>query len=448
MHVPLHLIIALGLLITFIPSQIFWFRRLGELAQRLIRSERLRHVLGGAGAILYIFLFAYNLAWSRHRPSPVRLTAGAAFLQAPFLWWVVSSVLGFLVALPFWFAGRGRRRKRVASSHGSATGTFDAHAPSPLAMSAEEVPGTPPTEPSSAPAIRTSRDHLLPSRRDFLWKAGVGLGVLPFVADAYGAVFQLGDITITHRQIRLARLPRSFDGFRIAQLSDLHIGPFMTEREIRHVAAMTNRLKPDLIALTGDFVTWDASTQGAAVEALSGLRAPYGIYGCLGNHELWTHCQASITHLFAKQNVKILRQERALIRSGSDAINLLGVDYETHMKFAFHGLGYVPEYLAGIQPLIQPDTVNILFSHNPNTFDRAAELGIDLSLAGHTHGGQVTLDFISPDLSPARLITPYVVGWFQKPGGQLYVNRGIGTIFVPIRFGAPPEITVFELTRA
>jgi predicted MPP superfamily phosphohydrolase len=440
MRVPLHFVIVFGLLITFIPSQIFWFRRLAELARKLIRNDRLRQAVGGAAAILYIYLFAYNLVWSRHRPSPVRLTAGAALFQAPFLWWVVSSVFGFLIALPFWLADRalGRRRRgaelaALPASRASQSAALQVFTDSPPA--------------SDPPAGTASRGNFSPSRRSFLFKAGVLAGSLPFVADAYGAVFELRDIIVTHRKIRLARLPKAFDGFRIAQLSDLHIGPFMTAEQIRRIAAMTNRLKADLIALTGDFVTWDASTQGAAVEALSGLRAPYGIYGCLGNHELWTHCQASITRLFARQNVKILRQERALIRSGGDAINLLGVDYQTHMKFAFNGLGYVHEYLEGLKPLIEPGTANILFSHNPNTFDRADELGIDLSLAGHTHGGQITLDFISPDLSPARLITPYVVGWFQKPGGQLYVNRGIGTIFVPIRFGSPPEITVFELTR-
>ena len=91
--------------------------------------------------------------------------------------------------------------------------------------------------------------------------------------------------------------------------------------------------------------------------------------------------------------------------------------------------------------------MNILLSHNPNTFDRAAELGIDLSLAGHTHGGQITLDFIHPSLTPSRLITRYIKGWFQKGKAQLYVNRGLGTILAPIRFAAPPEITLLELVR-
>ena len=103
--------------------------------------------------------------------------------------------------------------------------------------------------------------------------------------------------------------------------------------------------------------------------------------------------------------------------------------------------------LRDIEPLVAADRVNILLSHNPDTFDRAAALGIDLSLAGHTHGGQAALEFISPEIAPSRLVTPYVAGWFRQPGGQLYVNRGIGTIGVPIRIGAPPEITVYRLSR-
>ena len=108
----------------------------------------------------------------------------------------------------------------------------------------------------------------------------------------------------------------------------------------------------------------------------------------------------------------------------------------------------VEEYLMGVDKLMAPGAVNILMSHNPNTFDRAAELGIDLSLAGHTHGGQVALEYISPNISPARLITPYVRGWFKKGLSQLYVNRGIGTIFSPVRLGSRPEITIYELKRA
>jgi hypothetical protein len=289
---------------------------------------------------------------------------------------------------------------------------------------------------------------LSPARRHFLAKTAVAISATPFAACAYGMMFERTEIETTHRRIMLRRLPKAFDGFRIAQLSDIHIGPFMPVDEIRKYVAMVNQLKPDLVALTGDFVTWEGSPEGAVVEALSGLKAPFGIFGCLGNHEIWAHVEGSITRLFAERGTKILRLENAAIESAGERLNLIGVDYQSRGPFGPRREGIVSQYLEGVEPLMLPGAVNILLSHNPNSFDRAAELGIDLSLAGHTHGGQVTLNYISPDLSPARLITAYVRGWFQKEGSQLYVNRGIGTIFSPVRLGCPPEITVYELKRA
>jgi hypothetical protein len=184
------------------------------------------------------------------------------------------------------------------------------------------------------------------------------------------------------------------------------------------------------------------------VRALAGLKAPFGVFGCLGNHEAWSHTEDSITLLFAQAGIKILRQARTSLTTGGDSLNLIGVDFSTRRRMGPPGNEHVVrDYLEGVESLVAPDKVNILMSHNPDTFDRAAELGIDLSLAGHTHGGQLALEFISPEIAPSRLMTPYVEGWFGKPGGQLYVNRGIGTIGVPMRVGAPPEITIYELTR-
>ena len=173
------------------------------------------------------------------------------------------------------------------------------------------------------------------------------------------------------------------------------------------------------------------------VQALAGLRAPYGVFGCLGNHETYTQTEDSITRLFAAQGIRILRQERAPIQLHGETLNLIGVDDKP-----------LQTYRSGRALLVMPDMVNILLSHYPNNFDRAAELGIDLTLAGHTHGGQLSLEFVHRGLSLARLETPYVSGWYEKAGSQLYVNRGIGTTGFPIRFGSSPEITVFELVRA
>jgi hypothetical protein len=369
--------------------------------------------------VCYLLLFAYNFLGGLRSPEATHLTLRAALLQAPFGWWIICSLAGFLIAIPLRLAERMASAARWVYQRVVQAGRA-IPLPSPVSL----------------------------TRRRFLEKTALAMTTAPFVAGAYGMFYERLNLEVSHRRIKIPRLPSVFEGFRIAQLSDIHIGPFMPAEEIRRYVGVANELKPELVALTGDFVTWDPSTQSAVVAALAGVKAPFGVYGCLGNHEMWAKVEDSITRLFASRGIRILRSERALIRSGGDVINLLGVDYQTRSPMGPRGQRLVREYLQGVNHLMAPGTVNILLSHNPNTFDRAAELGIDLSLAGHTHGGQVTLEFVHPDLSPSRLITPYVRGWFEKASSQLYVNRGIGTIGVPIRFFAPPEITVYELVRS
>jgi hypothetical protein len=410
-----------ALTLIFGASQLFWFTRVRDWGARLIPNARWRRSLGFAALLtyaLFFLLFFFSFAWVRRGSEPTHLTLRAALGQAPFPWWFVCSVLGFFIAILFWAADRMAR------------GGYWLYGKLFL------------------PANPGHHSLLSPDRRHFLEQAAYAFSAAPFVAGAYGLLYGRLNLEITHQHIKLRRLPKAFDGFRVAQLSDIHIGPFMTAEEIRKYVAICNQHKPDLVVLTGDFVTWDPSTQGAVVQALAGLRAPFGVFGCLGNHEAWTHIQESFTRLFAAAGIKILRGTRASLQSHGETLNLIGVDFQSRTRMGLPGAGLVRQYLQGVGPLVMPDTANILLSHNPNAFDRAAELGMDLSLAGHTHGGQVTLEFIHPTLSPSRLITQYAKGWFEKRGSQLYVNRGIGTIFVPMRVGAPPEITLFELTRA
>jgi hypothetical protein len=408
-----------AMVLLVIASQIFWVRQMRKWAASVIPSATWRRRVGIAALVCYFLLMSYNLPGGAQSPEPTHLTLRAALLQAPFWSWIVCSLLGFLIAIPLGLADRIARAARWVYQRIAQAGRA-LPLPNPVSL----------------------------ARRRFLERTALAMTAAPFVAGAYGAFYERLNLEISSRRIRIPRLPKAFAGFRIAQLSDIHIGPFMTAEEIRRYVGIANGLKPDLVALTGDFVTWDPSTQSAVVEALAEVKAPFGVYGCLGNHEMWARVEDSITRLFARRDIHILRGERALIKSGSDVINLLGVDYQTRSPLGPRGQRLVREYLQGVERLMAPGTANILLSHNPNTFDRAAELGIDLSLAGHTHGGQVTLEFVHPDLSPSRLITAYVRGCFEKPGGQLYVNRGIGTIFVPIRFGAPPEVTVYELVRS
>lgn len=400
--------------LIFIASQLFWFRRVGELGKRLITSQRSRIGLAAAGLIAYAFLLFFNLHTWEEASKGSALTLRAALLEAPLRLWLFGSLLGFLLITLFWIGDRVARAVSWAFKKSSVS-----HRP--------ELPS--------------------PGRRQFLEQTAFAFSAAPFVAGAYGLFYGRLNLETSHKRIMLRRLPKAFEGFRIVQLSDLHISAFMSAEEIRRYVAIANQLKPDLVALTGDFVTWDATAQEAVVEALSGLKAPFGVFGCLGNHEWLTETEDSITRLFAAQGTHILRAERVAVNSGGSTLNLLGVDYQS-LRGRMEAPGHpVKEYLPGVERLLLPDTVNILLSHNPNTFDRAAELGIDLSLAGHTHGGQVALEFTHSCLAPARLITPYVRGWFQKRDAQLYVNRGIGTITFPIRFGATPEITAFELVR-
>ena len=401
----------------FAASQLYWYRRAAELSRKLIPKERVRRIVGSVGVGLVLGLLAFNLAYARYWPTPTHLTLRPALLEAPFLWWMVGSVLGFFLVVLFWTAAGIVRAARWAFWR------------------------------LSAPRAAAPQSLESPQRRSFLRQSAVAVSATPLVAGAYAILYGRINLQTTRQRIKLARLPKAFDGFRIAQLSDIHIGPFMPVEEIRKYVAIANDLRPDLMVLTGDFVTWDPRTQEDVVLALSGLKAPLGIYGCLGNHEMWSGTEDSITRLFAQKGIRILLQERAAIQVGGETLNLAGVDYQSIRGSRGPWRRTVPRYLPGMEKYVMPDTANILLSHNPNSFDRAAEMGFDLSLAGHTHGGQVTLEFIHPSLSPGRLITDYVRGHFQKGNGQLYVNRGIGTIFAPMRFGSPPEITVFELVR-
>lgn len=395
-------------LLIFGVSQLYWAWRVYTFLAARVRSRARLWALCAGLAAIFVVEYQFNFGAWREGTTPVHLRLADALLGAPFLWWAASSFFAFLIVLLFAIP-RGIRRAIRARQR------------------------------SEKPEIES------PARRDLLQRTATVAVSAPFAAGAYGLLYGRLNLDIAPRTIQLPRLPRAFEGFRIAQLSDIHIGPYMPAEEIRKYVAIANAQKADMVVLTGDFVTFDPATQQPVVDALRGLRAPYGVYGSLGNHDAWAGVEDSITELFRQVGVRILRAENVAIETHGESINLIGVDFQSARRFGPSPA--VRHVLGNIEGLVDPHRVNILLSHNPDTFDRAAELGIDLSLAGHTHGGQAALEFISPEIAPSRLVTPYVAGLFQKPGGQLYVNRGLGTIFIPIRLGAPPELTIYSLTR-
>jgi len=315
----------------------------------------------------------------------------------------------------------------------------------------------------SRPAIAAlpvaQQAHVEPARRTVFRYAAYLAGGLPLLMAVYGATVGRLRYRVVPVEVPIAHLPPSLDGLRIVHLSDLHIGDFVSRAAIRRAVDLANTAQPDLAVLTGDLITSDRDPLEDCIAELSRLRAPLGVWGCHGNHERSARVEARAQALFARYGMHLLRQQCAELSWRGGRFNLLGVDDQrAHLR-----AGEPSSLLRGIEALVRPDIPNILLSHNPDTFPRAAALGIELSLAGHTHGGQLRVAIGDHQWSPARLITPFVAGLYRLPFGRagraagdagtpcsrtsacLYVNRGLGTFALPLRLGVPPEITVLTL---
>lgn len=257
------------------------------------------------------------------------------------------------------------------------------------------------------------------------------------------ALLEPRQFEITHQRILLPKLPPEFHGFRIVQLSDIHHSPFLSEGEIAQAVSYANELKADLTVLTGDYISHSTDYIPGCARALGRLQARHGVYAVLGNHDHWTDGPATAT-AFTDQGIRILTNENVRIELGAASIRLLGVDD------LMVGRDDLPSAMIDTSN----DEVRILLCHNPRIIREAARAEIDLVLSGHTHGGQINW----------RLLTgrkdPKTYRWLRRPSRrltrghaqlgatQLYVNRGLGTVIAPLRYGCPPEITLLELVKA
>jgi len=239
-------------------------------------------------------------------------------------------------------------------------------------------------------------------------------------------------LTVEHQRIILRRLPKALDGFRIVQLSDVHHGPFSDRSQIERAVETANRLQPDIIALTGDYISKERHFAAPCAEMLGRLEARHGVYAVLGNHDHWTDA-ALITDLFRAEGMKVLINEGMRFQKGDSAFWLAGVD-DTMV-----GLEDLPLALAGARR----DEMKLLLAHNPIILRRAARASVDLVLSGHTHGGQVALR--SERSASGRPRRRLLKGLGRQGNTQIYVNRGLGTVVLPIRYGCPPEVSLLEL---
>ncbi|HYM09706.1 MAG TPA: metallophosphoesterase [Bryobacterales bacterium] len=274
-------------------------------------------------------------------------------------------------------------------------------------------------------------------RRSFLAGAARLAALAPFGVAGYATLLVRREFEVRETDFPVPNLPADLEGLRLAQLSDIHFSPYLTLPELERVVAMANETRPQVALVTGDLITRRGDSLEACLARLARLRAEAGVFGCLGNHEIYAGCEDLTERRGRELGIEFLRGERRALRFGGARLNVAGVDYQRQRR----------PYLAGAERLLDPGAINLLLSHNPDVFPVAADLGYDLIVGGHTHGGQVTVEILEQTLNVARFFTPYVAGLYRRGASSIYVSRGIGTLNLPMRLGAKPEVSLLRLRR-
>jgi predicted MPP superfamily phosphohydrolase len=248
------------------------------------------------------------------------------------------------------------------------------------------------------------------------------------------ALAEANSIIVENVTVRLARLPKKFDGFRIVQLSDIHHSPYTDIKHIMRAFNQANELAPDIIALTGDYISHDDSYIPPVVEAMGKLRAKHGVYAVMGNHDHWTN-GTLISDMMKNEGIRVLNNEGFRLEYNGASIWLAGVDD------LLVGLTDLPAALKGSHK----KEMKLLLAHNPSIIRMAEPARIDLMLSGHTHGGQIRLRETKESILFPRRQRRLSSGLHRRGETQIYITRGIGTVVLPMRYGCPPEVSVIEL---
>jgi uncharacterized protein len=441
--------IGLGILTLLYLSQRFWYRAIWR-----VTSHWGRLPLRVGARLAYIVLLLLVI---------VTMTQGLAFGHGGFA--RQSSMMTVVTGL--WFFSALFAYLAVKAVHGLERIWRSLHA---AAIKKDVSPQT-----AASTATASAETVADPGRRYFFRAATAAAGAAPFLTTMYGFAAERLNYQVRRIEIPVHNLPSALDGMKIVQLSDIHLSGYMSPAQVRRAVDMANDLGADLAVVTGDLITGSGDSLTDCVEEVRRLHASLGTWGCNGNHEIYARAEDEAAYLFAQAGMKMLRHENAQINFKGASFNLIGVDYQRERT----PRGQRQQTLDRVDPLVRRDMPNILLSHNPNTFNRAAELGIELSLAGHTHGGQIQVEILDHRLSPARFITDYIAGLYQRPlfapapnqraasntstprasspllfasrsspMAHIYVNRGLGTVGAPVRLGVPPEISLLVLRSA
>jgi predicted MPP superfamily phosphohydrolase len=286
------------------------------------------------------------------------------------------------------------------------------------------------------------------SRRKFLRNSLAALAGAAVPVAAYAQFVEPHELTVGRLDLRIPGLPEAFDGFRIAQLSDLHYFPYTRKREIAAAVDLANSLHPDVTVLTGDFITSDDSPgaykvtdpvyshMGVCAELLSHLKAPHGVYACAGNHDAAIGT-AYVQGALGDFGIVLLRNENRPLERDGARLWIAGIDDAVHDH---------PDFALAVANVPRGEII-VLLAHEPDLADVTRMYPVAVQLSGHSHGGQIRLPIIGCPYLPS-LAKKYPFGYYRVGNLHLYTNRGIGEILLPYRLNAPPEVTLVTLRRA
>ena len=379
-------------------AQVYLFVRIREAIRSSHRSGRFKswaiRLVGGGMSLLFV-LNGYTLF--RHVPWLDPPIAAQVGLFYPVAVWNFGSLFSALLLGLRRLAGRlGRMGVRLSRA--------------PVSLTAS-APGN-------------------PGRRRFLQAWVGGLAAAPMVLSGYGAAYAAKAYDVEELTLPFGR------SLRVVQLSDIHAGIYMNREEMRRYVDQVIVLQPDLFVLTGDFISNSMVFLPGCAEEMSRARTRYGTFATLGNHEhLWGKPK-EVQAILQQHGIHLLNNSHRVIPAEQGPFAIAGIDD------LVSGQPDLEAALRGLDPTIP----TLLMSHHPEIFPQAAAHKIPLTLSGHYHGGQIKIGSPGREISMAHLWTPYPEGLYRIHTSRLYVSRGIGTTFTPVRLNAPPEVTVFNLT--
>jgi predicted MPP superfamily phosphohydrolase len=405
-----------------------WRRLVRDVTRRGSLPRRL-----GTVAVVVLPVLSFAALGSARAGAPFllqQLVAWPGYLWLALLLYVtLALVLGEAVrpVLRAWLA------RRDAAGAAAPTAPVPAPARESVPAAAQPAGPTGPVEPDvpSGPAAEPASVPTEVSRRLFVSRVVGGAAAAAAVGTVgYGTYGVLRGPRIKRVTVPLAKVPRAAHGYRIAVVSDIHLGPILGRAHTQRIVDAINSTQPDLIAVVGDLVDGTVENLGPAAEPLARLRARHGSFFVTGNHEYFSGADAWVDHV-RELGLRPLRNERVEIAAGFD---LAGVD-----DIAGESEGQGPDFGRALGDRDRARAA-VLLAHQPVVVHDAVRHGVDLQLSGHTHGGQLW-----PGNYLAELANPTVAGLERYGDTQLYVSRGAGAWGPPVRVGAPSDITLVQL---